>query len=870
MRCALQVNPFAYGTRHGVDSGFTEEGAYNDALIEALLEADVRLIAVTDHFRIADSESLLSAARAAGIVALPGFEASTVEGVHFLVVLDEQSRIGDIERLIGKCDVRDVDTPSPHSGISSVRLLRLCADEKAACIAAHVTHANGLLEHLQGQARKAAWKSEYLYAVAIPGSVNVVPERHKTILLNKDREYKRDIVPALLNAGDVSSPEMVTRPGASCLLRLSAVTQAGLRHALLDPASRVRLDTDEPRRPRPCLVALHWEGGLLDEQTIPLAGELNVLIGAPGAGKSTVIESIRAAFELSPSSARAREDHHGIVEKVLRNGTTVSVVIDHPSPAPVRYVIERRLPNPSVVRVAESWATSDRQVADLAPIPQIYGQHEIADLAADSARRTALLHRFVGRREDLQGEYDETAASLKRSRRRVHESASKVEELQAELSLLPGAREKLKLFGEANVADRVAEQVLLDREFRVIERARSLIDELGELLQTFGDERPDGLLDLSSVAESPFLPQLERAGSAVHKPFALATVQQQTLRTALDGATTDVGVIFDEWKTRRAEADQTVQAARAQLEGEGIDYEDFRAVQQQVDKLGELEPKLQAATSARDKTVTARRELLLTREKLEATILKGLRKAASRVSTMLAPSVRIEVNAVVDHDLIERILRKPGGRLNESLTLFRQDATFSARALVETARSGTDALGKKWGLPPQQAAKIASLPRLVLLELEEAPLGITTAIQLNTAPEDSTPIWTPIEELSKGQQAIAVLLLLLLDSEAPLIVDQPEDDLDNRFISTRVVPAVRDAKHHRQFVFSTHNANVPVLADAELVIGISAKDSDQRRGEVLPEHIGAVDAPSVRALIERRLEGGRDAFEARRRRYRLD
>jgi hypothetical protein len=251
-------------------------------------------------------------------------------------------------------------------------------------------------------------------------------------------------------------------------------------------------------------------------------------------------------------------------------------------------------------------------------------------------------------------------------------------------------------------------------------------------------------------------------------------------------------------------------------------------------------------------------------------MLAELRKASSRVSGLLAPSVRIDVDATVDHERVAKILRQAGGRLNEALQIFEEDANFSPRALVEAASQGQAALESKWGLPPQQAAKIAGLPRLSLLELEETPLRITTAIELNTAPDGESPAWTPIEQLSKGQQAIAVLLLLLLDSEAPLIVDQPEDDLDNRFISTRVVPAVRHAKHRRQFVFSTHNANVPVLADAELVVGLSAMRGDHRRSEIGGGHIGAVDSATVRALIEQRLEGGRDAFEARRRRYRLD
>lgn len=96
----MQVNPFAYVERHGVRSAHANEADHNHVVVDGLTSAGVELTAVTDHYSISDSVSLLQAARAAGLVALPGFEASTVEGVHFLVILGEDATTGDVERLI--------------------------------------------------------------------------------------------------------------------------------------------------------------------------------------------------------------------------------------------------------------------------------------------------------------------------------------------------------------------------------------------------------------------------------------------------------------------------------------------------------------------------------------------------------------------------------------------------------------------------------------------------------------------------------------------------------------------------------------------------------------------------------------------------
>lgn len=97
------------------------------------------------------------------------------------------------------------------------------------------------------------------------------------------------------------------------------------------------------------------------------------------------------------------------------------------------------------------------------------------------------------------------------------------------------------------------------------------------------------------------------------------------------------------------------------------------------------------------------------------------------------------------------------------------------------------------------------------------------------------------------------------------MVDQPEDDLDNRFITESIVPKMREEKRRRQFVFATHNANIPVLGDAELIVGLAARNDGN--GALTAKHMGAIDSRGVRELVEEVLEGGRRAFELRRQKY---
>ena len=121
----------------------------------------------------------------------------------------------------------------------------------------------------------------------------------------------------------------------------------------------------------------------------------------------------------------------------------------------------------------------------------------------------------------------------------------------------------------------------------------------------------------------------------------------------------------------------------------------------------------------------------------------------------------------------------------------------------------------------------------------------------------------PLKELSGGQR-VGILLSLLLETvdNRPLVVDQPEDEIDNRFLFDTVLPALKRLRGRRQVIVATHNANVVVNGDADLVIQL---DATAQRGKV--ECVGAIEEPGVREAIVRIVDGGKEAFDLRRRKY---
>lgn len=159
--------------------------------------------------------------------------------------------------------------------------------------------------------------------------------------------------------------------------------------------------------------------------------------------------------------------------------------------------------------------------------------------------------------------------------------------------------------------------------------------------------------------------------------------------------------------------------------------------------------------------------------------------------------------------------------------------------------------------PTAMGTLINHLDRQAVLELQAFELADQPHIELVV---DGKP--RSIFDLSIGQKCTAILTLLLVESDIPLIVDQPEDSLDNKFIYEEVVKLLRQEKEKRQFVIATHNANIPVLGDAELILALEA---EEERGWV--EQHDAIDNLDVQEAVKKVLEGGKEAFERRREKY---
>jgi hypothetical protein len=534
------------------------------------------------------------------------------------------------------------------------------------------------------------------------------------------------------------------------------------------------------------------------------------------------------------------------------------------------FAVSRRHGEPPIVRDAHG-KVSQLRPADLLPDLEIYGQNEIYELAQDPARRARLLDRV------LAGDGSYTAArarlrkQLEENRRRLLHAQGELDEVLERVDKLPALLEQLRAFEDLGIQAKLSQAPLFTREKQLVERVEEELNRVDEGLAGLEDSLPD-LAFLSDKA----LEGLPNAASLVSMRGVLeglrAAIESQltTARRVAEDARLEIEPARSTWEASIASGEAELEEALAQLPDQagrsgrevGTAY---RSLAQEIERVRPLQAKADTLRSLvaslrkeRVEQLAALSELRFARASELTSAVRDLNKRLQgRLRVTLRPEgERAPLKAFLANSRLDNVGRKRLAFVDE-----RDDLTPAG--LVEAIRGGEDALRERFGLTPGVAAALAKLPEERVLELEELELDPKVEIELNMA-HHGPPEFRELDRLSTGQQCTAVLHLLLLDSTDPLIIDQPEDNLDNAFIADRIVRELRRAKTERQFIFSTHNANIPVFGDAEW---IGVLEATERRGTIEPDQQGSIDVPAIRDRVAMILEGGREAFMQRKEKY---
>lgn len=859
IRAALQINPYHY---HGVNPpsvAFVDEEQYNAAIVSACQSNGIELVAVADHWCFDSSIGLIHAANAGGITALPGFEARSSEGVHLLVLFEANTSQDHVNAAIGVCGVNPGCTAGTP-GEPYAEIMKRMSERDALVVPAHVNAApSGMFVIAGGVPLQNMVHHESLHAVAVsPG----VPEaKNQAAILNGTPPFTRRHPLSEVHADDVSDPGRLNDAGATTWFKMSKPGLAGLRIAVRIPETRVRTDDPQTQSHHPIVSAIGWQGGFLDGVRLRLCDSLTALIGGRGTGKSTVVESIRYALGVRPIGSKAMADHDDLVNKVLRTGTTVSVLIQATRPAPGTFVVERTVPNLPIVRDAAGHVTGQTP-ADVLGAIEIFSQHELAELAEDKTYVARMLQRFVGADDDADRRRD-VAALLAANRKELLRVAAELADVEEALDELPRLHAAIKQFQAAKLDARLQDQQLLQREERLLDTAEARVADLSDVTQSLRDQ---DLLDATFLSPTALggLPRgelLNRAQGVLDQLSAAVDRALSTIDVARETAAKEVVRIRDDWlEATRSTREQYEEVLRA-LHDRGLDGAQYLATVQRVERLGAMAQSADRLRRQRDQLKEQRRQLLAESDALGGRAERRLAAASTAANDAVRGAVVVRPARSTPRARIEQIIKgQVPGQRGQIMAAVNAEG-FSPTAFAEACRAGVDAINERLGIRGTQAEALARAGEPLFLELEEQMIEIAADAELNVAPDGRRPQYRKLGELSKGQKATALLLLLLVGTETPLFIDQPEDDLDNRFVYDGVVPRLRALKGNRQVLVSTHNANVPVLGDAELVI---VMESGVDRGRVADDGAGSIDEHHVRELAEDLLEGGKDAFDARR------
>jgi len=617
------------------------------------------------------------------------------------------------------------------------------------------------------------------------------------------------------------------------------------------------------------LKSLSVVGGFLDGMNIEFVDGLNCLIGHRGTGKTTVLEFIRYALDEFPrdDGGQARRRVEALVRSNLGDGRIRLAVQTRDG---LEYIVDRSASGEPMVLTADGQPTDVRINSAGIFSADIFSQNEVENIADSPQSQLELIDRFAASEiaeinhkvADLRSKLDANTNAIVTHTQQFSGLANEVSELEvinAKIKTL-AEDESAQADGEINLAQQHRAQ--RGREEQALKEAGELIrkymqwlhDAAGRFIQDIEpafDEGmfsgPNGML-MGRIHET-----VMRSGGKLDRLFDQAAAEidsgardLEDLGRQLKEAHQQQELMFRELIARHNHA-RGVATERAELEKKRNDIlaKDRRKV--------ELQRKLDQLYLERETVARQLRNLWDQRFAIR-------QRVATWISERANSSIRVRIDQCGDRsDYTQALVGWLKGFVGHYNPVAKKIADYIPPAeLLRIVREGRiNDLQSQADLSDTQAAKaLESLRRLeIQLQLDAIELADLPRIELLEGEQ-----WRNSLELSTGQKCTTILPILLLESHNPLLVDQPEDNLDNRYIYDTVVNAIHRVKQNRQIILITHNPNIPVLGEASAVYVLT---SDGERARLAKQ--GSVD--NCKTEIINLLEGGKEAFIRRKDRY---
>lgn len=875
VRADLHIHSF--GASHDVkDASMTAA-----AIVQTAEREGLSIIAITDHNEIDNVEAALKASDGSSVRVIPAIELSTPQA-HLLCYLPT---LDALRRLRGQLTIVDSGKQTSRCQQSLLDCLNLLPPLGGFGILAHVDVPSGFEVEVPGA---SPHKADVLCHPALLGIelkqasspisyADTDPDQDRARMgrerISRLKLGSKQFLARVLNS-DAHALNALGRNAAHARrvtrYKMEAPSFEGLRIALEDADARVRIEDLIPHTV-PRIFGVHVQGGFLADQVIQFSPNLNCIIGGRGTGKSTIFESIRCiAGDDSPSKVIDSEvwpeelnlfwqDQAGQRHALVRMKDSVLQNADDPESGPDRFDVD------------------------------CFGQGEAARISLEAQSDPLALLRYLDRFVDL----EEAAAAEEAARERLLTLQTQIEKAEHEVKRIPEyerllavTRQQLQALQKPEVKELIELQRQLATEREVRERILEKVQEAREGITPTSPK--ETIEEIRALAD----PATLAVGSAEYQAIldgvtsfeaAIGAAETQ-MKTGFSGFEKVVSAQLAAWKTKDGEAQRKIDTKRRELEALKIQFDmsyiaklakDEASHEQSVKNLKTWQPHLVTLRSQRALALKERwacRDRVATkRDAFGRQATETLRQALSDLQV----SLKYARNAF-SPEAEAQIIQAMGWRTNQQPRAALLVETMTVPVLLDVLerKDATALMGLKTREGVSQFRREDAeqiIERLsdptVKYALERATLHDLPRLQVSRAAPDGAGgqryIVRDFSKLSLGQQQSVLLALILSsDSQQPLIIDQPEDNLDGEFIYTTLVPVLRRAKERRQVIIVTHNPNVAVLGDAELIIVMKAKNDC---GEIVAR--GSIDHAATRDAACAILEGAREAFLRRAKMY---
>ena len=871
----------------------------------AYMRAEVDCVAVTDH----NSGEWIDRLKAAieelqadahsdyrELILFPGMEISANGGIHLLAIFDPSKTSSDIDVLRGAVGYQG--TPGRSDGVtlkSIVEVIGEIATAGGIAIPAHADGENGLFQ-VSGTTLEQALDCKDIFAMELTDPNTQKPQMFDDKKLNWTEILGSDAHHPSGHAGQ-------RYPGSHFTwIKMGRPDIEGLWLALLDGAlSVVRSDqgTDNPNQHAALAldsieVSQARYMGRSQSFTIQFSPWFNAIIGGRGTGKSTSVEFLRLALRRKdelPTALQAEFEQYEQIyadredSGLLTPNAAIKVICRKEG---ARFRIQWNPTGslePIERKIHGRWQQSQGDIQQRFPV-RIYSQKQVFQLAKSPLALLKIID------EAPRVDHGAWSKKWKAEQSRFLSLRAKAREIEAGLAEesrlrgeLDDVTRKLAIFEQAGHAEILKSFQKTIRQQRDVEAWEESWTGAGARLRKIAAELvPDRMDGTCFDSDSESAKDLLNHASKAHD-------QLDEIRRQLDALASQADGIVTEWQEKRQQSswkkgvDAAIQAyetLQADLARHGAGnptaYGEFvqhrQTIEQELRELDERKRQVGTLNKQADACLRhlldIRRELTASRRDFLKDVLNGNRYVRIRVVPYGArETVESQFRRLLQREEggFERDIGSPNG---EGLLGQLYGTDTGATGIEQNLANIKDQIEK---ITLDQYDSGALADKRFATHVGKLPPETIDRLHL-WFPEDSLEVqysatddeqgFRPIEAGSPGQKTAALLAFLLSYGEEPLILDQPEDDLDNHLIYDLIVTQLREVKRRRQVIVVTHNANIVVNGDAELVVALAA-----RRGETQLECGGSLQEQQVRDTICEVMEGGREAFEDRYRRIAL-